>query len=172
MPWGRLKARRPAILPQRRGSSRFVSNVEQTLTDSRRSDERSRGAWSGTANAKPKSKSRDKTRSASTGLARTRERCLQRRCVRSSGSSIPRRRRRDRKGRIACRRCAARCSRGISRSLDCRRLRMPVGIGCRKGDVVSAVPVFVVLLLGAAHHDASRAACACPSDAPVAMPPE
>ena len=36
--------------------------------------------------------------------------------LRSSGNSAPRRRRRDRRGRTACRRCAARCSRGISPS--------------------------------------------------------
>src|SRR5882757_2631552 len=46
MPWGRLKARRPAILPQRRGPARSSFNVEQKPTGSRRSDGRV-GALSG-----------------------------------------------------------------------------------------------------------------------------
>ena len=40
MPWGRLKARHPAILPQRRGASNSSCNVEETRTDSRPSDGR------------------------------------------------------------------------------------------------------------------------------------
>jgi len=33
VPWGRLKARHPAILPQRRGAFTSPSNVEEKQTD-------------------------------------------------------------------------------------------------------------------------------------------
>jgi hypothetical protein len=33
VPWGRLKARHPAILPQRRGAFTSPSNVEEKRTD-------------------------------------------------------------------------------------------------------------------------------------------